>query len=53
MNWSQLNDPVSHKSLVGAMIASWSQTQEVASTSPFTAMTNSFVPEFAELSENI
>ena len=36
--------------LAGAVVASWSLTQEVAGTSPFTAMTI-FVIEFAEFSE--
>ena len=30
MNWSQFKDPVSHTCLVGAVVASWSLTQEVA-----------------------
>ena len=36
--------------LAGAVVASWSLTQEVAGTSLFTAMTI-FVIEFAEFSE--
>ena len=39
--------------LAGTVVASWSLTQEVAGSSPFTVMTNNFVTEFAELSENI
>ena len=34
--------------LAGAVVASWSLTQEVADSSPFTVMTNIFVTEFAE-----
>ena len=42
--------------LAGAVVASWSLTQEVAGSHvqvPFDVMTNIFVAEFAELSENI
>ena len=35
MNWAQFKDPVSHMSLVGAVVASWSLTQEVAGSKPF------------------
>ena len=34
--------------LAGAMVASWSVTQEVAGSSPFAVMTNIFVTEFNE-----
>ena len=34
--------------LTGAVVASWSLTQEVAGSSPFTVMTNIFVTEFSE-----
>ena len=37
--------------LAGAGVASWSLTQEVAGSSPFTVMTNIYVTEFAEFSE--
>ena len=30
MNWAQFTDPVSHTCLAGAVVASWSLTQEVA-----------------------
>ena len=53
MNWSQFKDPFSHMFLAGAVAASWSLTQEVPSSSPFTAMTNIFVIELLEFSENI
>ena len=33
------------------MVASWSLTQEVACSSPFTVMTNIFVAKFSEFSE--
>ena len=39
--------------LVGSVVTSWSLTQEVARSNPFTVMTNIFVTEFAEFSENI
>ena len=37
--------------LAGTVAASWSLTQEVAGSSPFTVMTNIFVTEFSEFSE--
>ena len=51
MNWDQFKDPVSHMCYVGAVVASWSLTQEVAGLSPFTVMTNIFVTDFSEFSE--
>ena len=45
MCWDQFKDPVSHMCLAGALVASWSLTQEVAGSSPFTVMTNTFVTE--------
>ena len=39
--------------LAGTVVASWSLTQEVEGLSPSTAMTNIFVTEFTEFSENI
>ena len=48
MNWAEFNDPVSYVCLAGDVVASWSLTQEVAGSSPFTVMTNIFVTEFAE-----
>ena len=51
MNWDQFKDPVSHMCLDGAVVASWSLTQEMAGwqvRAPFTAMTNIFVIEFNE-----
>ena len=53
MNWAQFKDPISHMCLAGAVVASWSLTREVASSSPFSVMTNIFVTEFAEFIENI
>ena len=53
MKWAQFKDPVSHMCLVGAVVASWSLTQEVAGLSPFTLMTNIFVTEFSDFTENI
>ena len=35
MNWSKFQDPVSHRCLAGAVVASWSLTLEVADSSPF------------------
>ena len=53
MNWDQFKDPVPHMCLAGAVVASWSLTQEVAGSSPFTVMPYIFVPEFAAFCENI
>ena len=50
VNWDQFEYPVSHICLIGAIVASWSLTQEVAGSSHFTIMAHIFV---AELSENI
>ena len=49
MNWAEFKYPVSHVCLAGAMVASWTLTQEVAGSSTFTVMTNIFVTEFTEL----
>ena len=53
MNWAQFKDPFSHMCLSGAEVACWSLMQELAGSSPFTAMTNIFVIQFSEFSENI
>ena len=53
MIWNQFKDSVSHMCLTGTVVASWFVTQEVASSNPFTVMTNIFVTEFSEFSENI
>ena len=37
--------------LSGTVVASWSLTQEVAASTPFTVMTNIFVTEFSEFNE--
>ena len=50
-NCASFKDPVSHMCLAGAMVASWSLTQEMAGSNPFTVMTNIFVTEFTEISE--
>ena len=36
MNLVQFKDPVSHMCLAGAIVTSWSLTQDVAGLSPFT-----------------
>ena len=51
MNWAQFKDSIFHMCPAGAVLSSWSLTQEVAGSSPFTVMTNIFVTEFAEFSE--
>ena len=48
MNWAQFEDPVSCMCLAGVVVVSWSVMQEVASSNPFTVMTNIFVTEFSE-----
>ena len=53
MNLAQFKDPVSHICLAGAVVASWSVTQEVASLYPFTVVTNIFVTGLSEFSKNI
>ena len=53
MNWAQFKDPVSYLCLAGTVVASWSLTLKVAGSSPFIVMTNIFVTEFGEFSENI
>ena len=51
MNWAQFKDSVSRLYLTGAVVASWSLTQEMVGLNPFTVITNIFVTELAELSE--
>ena len=53
MDWGQFKDPVSHMCFAGAVVASWPLMQEVAGLSPLTVITNFFVTEFRESSENI
>ena len=40
MNQDQFKDPVYHMCLAGTVIATWSLTQEMAGSNPFTVMTN-------------
>ena len=42
MNWAQFKNPVCHMCLAGAVVASWSLTQEMAGSNPI------FVTEFSE-----
>ena len=51
MDWAKSKYPVSHICLAGAVLASWSLTQEVAASSSFPVITNIFVSEFAKFSE--
>ena len=51
MNWGQFKDYFTQMCLAGTVVASWSLTQEVAGSNPFTVITNIFVTEFAEFSE--
>ena len=44
---------MSYMCLAVTVVASWSLAKEVADSNPFTVMTNIFVTEFAEFSENI
>ena len=50
MIWAQFKDLVSHMSLI---LVSYTRDGWVAGLSPFIVMTNSFVTEFTEFSENI
>ena len=49
---NQFKDYVSQMCLAGTVVAFWSLTQEMAGSNPFTVMTNIFVTEFSEFSEN-
>ena len=54
MNWAQFKDPVSHLCLACYVVTSWSLSEEVIGSSPFTVITNIFeifVSGFAEFSE--
>ena len=53
LNSDQFNDPISHMCLASTVVTSWSLIQEVAGSSPLTVITNIFVTEFSEFSENI
>ena len=53
MNWAEFKDVVSYVCFAGALVASWSLTQEVAGSSHFTVRTNIFVTDFSEFSKNI
>ena len=48
MNWGQFKNPLCHISLAGAVVVSWSQTQEVASLNSFAIRTTIFATEFNE-----
>ena len=53
MNLSPFKDPVCHMCPPDTMVVSWSLTQEMADSNPFTVMTNILVAEFSEFNENI
>ena len=53
MNWGQFKDAVSHTCLTGAVVESWSVTQEVAGWNPFTVTADILVTEFREFNEHI
>ena len=40
MNWDECKDPVSHVCIAGDVVASWSLSQSLTGSSPFTVMTN-------------
>ena len=48
MNSGQFKDPASHMCFANPVVASWTQTQEVAGSNPFTVMTNISVTEFSK-----
>ena len=52
MNWDSFKDFVSHLCLAGAVVASWSLTQEVAGSNTFTIMKSILVTEFGEFNES-
>ena len=51
MNWAQFKDPTTHMCLAGVVVASWSLTQEVAGSNPFTVMKIIFITELSKFSE--
>ena len=51
MNWAHSKDPLSHMFLAGAVVASWSLTQEAAGLNLFIIMAHIVVTEFAGFSE--
>ena len=51
--WDQFKDLVSHPCLVRTGVASWSLTQEMTGSNPFTIMTNILVTEFSEFNESL
>ena len=53
LNWGQFKDPVFHMCLAGTVVASWSQTQEVAGLNPFAIRTTIFANKFREFNETI
>ena len=53
MNWIQFRDPLCYLCFAGAVVASWSLTQEVAGSNNLLQNIIIFVTEFSELSENI
>ena len=53
MNCARFKDPISHTCLPSAVVASWSLTQEIEGSNPFTVIINILVTEFIELKENI
>ena len=42
MDWGQFKDPVSCMYLAGVVVTSWSLTQEMAGSNPFTVKTTIF-----------
>ena len=48
MNWSQFTDPVSHICPASAAVASFSLTQDITGSNPFTVITNNLVTESSE-----
>ena len=48
MNSAQFKDPVSHMCLPGAVVVSWSFTQEIEGLKPFTIIVNILVTKFNE-----
>ena len=53
MTWEQFKDPISHMCLAHTVVASWSLTQDMEGSNPFTVIINILVTEFSEFNENI
>ena len=53
MNGGHLKYSVIHLCLAGAVVASWSLTQEMVGSNPCPVRTNILITEYSEFKENI